>query len=103
MIPVNVRILKQPETLLASPIVDGTTQKRVEFEILRPDNGWNFRHVITAGSREFDRQIDKLWTYGGIGINVREYQGEEPRPEWKDEVVRAALRRVDDRLREGNI
>jgi len=103
MISVNVRILKQPETLLASAIVDGATQKRVEFEIVRPDNGWNFRHVIIAGSRDFDRMIDKLWAYGGVIINVREYRGDEPRPEWKEEVVRAALAKVDDGLWEGNL
>ena len=67
----------------------------MEFEIVRQENGWNFRHVITGGSREFDRQIDKLQAHGGIGINVKEYQGDEPRPEWKDEVVRAALLKAD--------
>lgn len=95
MIPVNVRILSKPEPLLDFPILDGTTQKRVEFEIVRPDNGWNFRHVITTGSRDYDRQIDKLWAYGGVSINVREYQGDEPRSEWKDNAIRAALEKVD--------
>lgn len=94
MISVNVRIVSR-KTLYNAPIVDGTTQKIVEFEILRPENGWLFRHVVTEGSRRFDELIDKLSANGGVGISVKEYQGDEPRPEWKDEVVRAALLKVD--------
>ena len=96
MIPLNVSIVKRPEVLLNYPLVDGTTQKRVEFQLLRPEAGWLFPHVITCGGPDFDRMIDKLKAYGGVGIDVAEYQGEEPTLEWKDKVVWAALLRADE-------
>ncbi|MES2390835.1 MAG: hypothetical protein V4555_04285 [Acidobacteriota bacterium] len=94
MIPVNVRIVSK-ETLYDAPTVDGTTQKTVQFEILRPENGWLFKHVVTDGSRRFDELIDKLSAHGSVGITAQEYRGDEPSPEWKDKVVWAALSKVD--------
>jgi len=93
MISVNVSLVSK-EIMPDAPIVDGTTEKNVEFRIYWPDT-WDFRHVITDGSQKFNERIDKLRAHGGITISVREFQDEEPTGEWLDEVVRAALIEAD--------
>jgi hypothetical protein len=91
MMYVNVRI-QQSEPQLSAPTIDATTQKRVEFQISDAYNGRTFKHVIVAGGRDFDRQIE--WLRDGVSFNVKEYRGDEPSPEWKEEVVRSALGKV---------
>ena len=82
------------DTLPDHPLVDGTTQKCVTFEIwLAPEK--IFTHAITDGSPQFDERIDKLHAYGGITIRAKFFDGDEPSTEWKDETVRAALAEAD--------
>jgi len=76
-------------------IENGSTEKTVHFDIDFDRGYWKGSYGLTDSGGQFDDQIDKLQAHGDIAIEVREFQG-EPTHEWKEEVVRQALKMADE-------